>query len=197
MEVFWNIPAIQKILLSINLDPPSSKKGFKEQVTGGRYQWTCPGRDGHFLFFYNLQIASFQYNNQRNQGILKLFRCFSQKTELQKWHDICSNFPTNIPSHAIPSLSGDSRTQPNLFITYCMRDWRVASSEKTLAVSLTFFTESFKLLYDLKPQTFQSITQESLWDKWQNVENCHWVARREKVISHSKLIKHSYCSATI
>lgn len=29
----------------------------------------------------------------------------------------------------------------------------------------------------------------------QNAENCHWVARREKAISHRKLIKHSYSSA--
>lgn len=88
MEVFWNIPAIQKILLSINLDPPSSKKGFKEQVTGGRYQWTCPGRDGHFLSFYDLQIASFQYNAKETRAswsFLDVFPPKNRATEMT-WH---------------------------------------------------------------------------------------------------------------
>lgn len=66
-----------------------------------------------------------------------------------------------------------------------------------LQVSFTFFTASFKLLYDLRPPAFQRTTQEALFEVkgMQNAENCHWTAGREKAISHRKLIKHSYSSA--
>lgn len=67
----------------------------------------------------------------------------------------------------IKSFWGQQKNSTEFSFTYCIRDWKgqLAMKRHELEISFPFSTASFKLLYILGPQTFQSAIHEGLSGK--------------------------------